>query len=236
MQKQTGTLWRVRRTEGPRGERPPEPMVVPLHAFQYAAGLAGFLGAAVIGGLLVKRALGGGDRESRSSGKARARVSGGDTELLLAWLNDAYAMETALIPILENHAKDARNYPRVRERDLRHLEETRRHAELVRGCIERLGETPSTTKTALGGLIGAMNSVATEPFEDELVKNFLADYAAEHLEIASYRAIIALARELGDRNTALVCEEILWEEEEMARWLEENLPTAVRETLRERGR
>lgn len=29
MQKQTGTLWRIRRTAGPRGDRPPEPVVVP---------------------------------------------------------------------------------------------------------------------------------------------------------------------------------------------------------------
>lgn len=31
-------------------------------------------------------------------------------ELLVAWLNDAYAMEKGLVPILENHAKDAENH------------------------------------------------------------------------------------------------------------------------------
>src|SRR5207248_695897 len=34
MQQGTGTLWRIRRTAGPRGERPPEPRVVPLYAVQ----------------------------------------------------------------------------------------------------------------------------------------------------------------------------------------------------------
>ena len=38
-------------------------------------------------------------------------------ELLINWLNDAYSMETALIPILENHAKDAKNYPDIQARD-----------------------------------------------------------------------------------------------------------------------
>jgi ferritin-like metal-binding protein YciE len=51
-------------------------------------------------------------------------------------------MEQAQIPVLENHAKDAADFPEFRARDERHLEETRRHAELVRGCLERLGERP----------------------------------------------------------------------------------------------
>lgn len=83
----------------------------------------------------------------------------------------------------------------------------------------------------MGRLTGAMNSVVSGPFDDEVVKNSLSDYAAENLEIASYRAIIALARELGDRETALLCEQILWEEEEMAAWLEEHLPRSVRQTV-----
>ncbi len=46
MQKQTGTLWRIRRTEGPRGERPPKPVVVPLHALQFGAAAIGLVGVA----------------------------------------------------------------------------------------------------------------------------------------------------------------------------------------------
>jgi ferritin-like metal-binding protein YciE len=76
-----------------------------------------------------------------------------------------------------------------------------------------------------------MNSVVSEPFDDEVVKNFLSGHAAENLEIASYRAIIVLAQELGDRETTLLCEEILWEEEAMAAWLKEHLPKAVRQTV-----
>jgi ferritin-like metal-binding protein YciE len=112
------------------------------------------------------------------------------------------------------------------------MEETRRHAELVRGCIERLGEKPSTAKSLLGQMLGAGQSVATGMFRDEVVKNFLADFAAENFEIASYRALIAAARAVGDEETARVCEEIL-REERMAAWLTENLPRVVQETLRD---
>jgi ferritin-like metal-binding protein YciE len=155
-----------------------------------------------------------------------------DREVLVAWLNDAYAMEKAQIPVLENHAKDAREFPSIRLRGEQHVEETRRHAELVGDCIERLGESPSATKSALGTMIGNVQSVTTGAFRDELVKNFLMDFAAENLEIASYNAIITAARDLGEDYVARTCEQILRDEQEMAGWLQENLPTAVRETLR----
>lgn len=65
MKQETGTLWRIRRTEGPRGDRPPEPMVIPLHFLHDMAGLAAVVGAAVGAGLLLKRALRGrGEKES----------------------------------------------------------------------------------------------------------------------------------------------------------------------------
>lgn len=152
-------------------------------------------------------------------------------ELLLAWLNDAYAMEEALIPNLENHAKDARDFPQVQARIRQHLDETRRHVELVRGCIERLGDKPSKVKAALGKLVASMAAGGTGPFHDELIKDLLADYAAENLEIASYQSLIIAAREMGDEATAGTCEEILRDEQAMAQAIEEALPVVVREVL-----
>lgn len=46
-----------------------------------------------------------------------------DRKLMIAWLNDAYAMETALIPILENHARDAQKHLTVRSTIERHVDE-----------------------------------------------------------------------------------------------------------------
>jgi ferritin-like metal-binding protein YciE len=153
-------------------------------------------------------------------------------ELLISWLKDAYSMEKALIPVLENHADDAKDYPEVRERDLRHAEETRRHMDLVEECLERLGEEPSTAKTVLGDLMGRVQAVTTAPFKDELMKNFLSDYAAEHFEIACYKALIAASRASGEPEIAATCEEILRDEEEMARWLDSKMEWAAQESLR----
>jgi len=154
-------------------------------------------------------------------------------ERLLAWLNDAYAMERAQLPTLENHADDAERHPEVRAKDIEHLEQTREHVRLVKECIHRLGAKPSKVKSMLGTMAGAMNSVSTEPFDDEVVRNFLQDYAAENMEIASYRALIVAAEEAGHRKIAKVCARILKEEEAMAAWLKKQLPNVVRETIHE---
>ena len=168
-------------------------------------------------------------------GRARSRDAdlSPAEERLLAWLNDMYALEKAQIPILENHADDARSQPHVREKDLEHLDRTKHHIRMVRRCIELLGRKPSKTKTAVGRIAGAMNSLTTEPFDDEVVRNFLADFASENLEIASYMAIIVAAREAGHPEIARICREILADEEEMVDWLRANLPRAVRDTLGE---
>ncbi|GAC1464430.1 MAG: ferritin-like domain-containing protein [Gemmatimonadaceae bacterium] len=152
-------------------------------------------------------------------------------ELLIAWLNDAYAMEQALIPVLENHAKDAKDNPTARARIELHAEQTRRHGELVKGCLEQLSESPSTVKSVVGTLFGAVHSVSTGMFSDEAVKNALADYATEHFEMACYRALSEAARAVGNQHIVQVCGEIVRDEQEMADWLSGQLPAIVREGL-----
>jgi ferritin-like metal-binding protein YciE len=156
---------------------------------------------------------------------------GNDREIVVDWLNSAYAMEKGLIPILENHAKDADRHPDVRARIEQHVEETRRHADLVEGCLEQLGEQPSKVKGAMSGIAGRVQAMATGPFKDEEVKNALSDYATEHFEIAAYRALSEAARAIGEEGIANTCEQICREEQDMANFLEQNLPNTVRDAL-----
>jgi ferritin-like metal-binding protein YciE len=154
-------------------------------------------------------------------------------EQLTAWLNSAYAMEQNLAKVLENHAKDAKDQPEIRERDEQHIAETRGHAERVKECLAILGEKPSMMKSALGNIMGIVQGASTGMFRDEIVKNFLADYASEHFEIACYRSLIAAAEELEQPEIARICREILTDEEAMAQWLEERLPEVTRLTLQQ---
>jgi ferritin-like metal-binding protein YciE len=179
----------------------------------------------VVGSTLVGAVLPGGNGERDTGARTEPE------EQLLVWLNDAYAMERAQVPILENHAKDAKRLPDVRKMDVEHLEETKQHARDIERCIRYLGEKPSASKKLIGRVTGAMSSIATEPFDDEVVKNFLMDYATEHFEIACYRSLVVAANEAGHPKIAKVCREILREEEKMAAWLEKKLPMAVQETM-----
>lgn len=149
-------------------------------------------------------------------------------EQFIAWLNDAYSTELALMPVLKNHAADAEEYPEIHDRNMRHLEETRRQAERLEQLITSLGGKVSTAKSLFGTMLGQGQSISTEFFQDEITKNFLSDYAAEHFEIASYKALIETARQIGEHQCIPVLEEILREEEAMARWIEDHLPLAIR--------
>jgi ferritin-like metal-binding protein YciE len=154
-----------------------------------------------------------------------------ENKQLIAWLNDAYAMERSLAQVLENHMKDAERIPEVHQRDEQHLAETRGHARQIERCLSILGETPSGTKGVIGSVMGAVQGATTGVFRDEILKNFLSDYAAEHFEIACYRSLIAAANELGQPEIAQICGEILKEEEAMAEWLEERLPAVTHMSL-----
>jgi len=150
---------------------------------------------------------------------------------MISWLNDAYAMEQSVEQVLQNHVKDAKNHPQLQAKLQEHLQQTKHHADLVKGCIQRLNGSTSSLKSGLAQVMGTIQGVATGMFQDELVKNGIQDYATENFEIATYTALIAAARDLGDTDTARVCEEIRQDEEGMARWLLEHLPTIVTETM-----
>jgi len=87
----------------------------------------------------------------------------------------------------------------------------------------------------MANLVGVMQGLSTGMAEDELVKNGIADYAAENFEIASYQALITAAHDLGDGQTANVCQQILADEQDMATWLAQHLPEAVEEIIRQKA-
>jgi ferritin-like metal-binding protein YciE len=153
-------------------------------------------------------------------------------ERLLQWLRDAHAMEEQAEQMLSSQAKRLENYPQLRERIEHHLQETRRQAERVRGCIERHGSSQSAIKDMTGKVVAVGQGLSGLFVGDEVVKGSLADYTFEHMEIASYKILIGAADEAGDSETKRVCQEILREEEAMASWLDQNLPALTKEYLK----
>lgn len=152
-------------------------------------------------------------------------------DMLIAWLNDAHALETSIVEVLEKQVDVAADHPIVQQGIQRHLEATKGHAETVAGCLEQLGESPSGVKSAMASVGGKVQGVMSGAAKDDLVKAALQDYSTEHMEIASYRALIIAANEAGQAGIAQKCESILQDEIQMAQWLEEQMPMVVREAL-----
>jgi ferritin-like metal-binding protein YciE len=152
-------------------------------------------------------------------------------ERLLEWLRDAHAAEEQAETMLKGTASRIQNYPELKARIEQHLEETRRQAELVRRCIERRGGTTSTIKDAGAKMMGLGQALSGMFVGDEVMKASIASYAFEAMEIASYRILISTAQEVGDLETARVCEQILKEEQAMANWIEQNLPQLTKSYL-----
>lgn len=140
------------------------------------------------------------------------------------WLRDAYAMEQQAETMLKAQSGRLEHYPQLKARIDQHIEETRGQQELLKGCLDRLGESPSTIKD-LGAKLMAMGQGVGGMFvSDEVVKGAMAGYVFEHLEIVSYTSLIAAAKAIGDTETQRACEQILPQEEAMAKWLLEHMP------------
>jgi ferritin-like metal-binding protein YciE len=159
-----------------------------------------------------------------------------DAAYLIPWLNDAFAVENALIQLLVDHARDAeKSHPEIHARLTDYLDRTRIHADTVVHCIERLGSRPSVIKAGLGSLLGALEAFSMDTLTNEVLMNTLADYAGVNYGIATYTALIAAAEEIGETETAHMCRHILDEHREMAEWLELQIPPAVHEMVQKQA-
>lgn len=159
------------------------------------------------------------------------RMTENQRDTLATWLKDAYAMEQGIVEILERQLGQMDEMPDAREKIIQHLELTKTQAERVRACVEHLGEDVSGVKAGLANFLGALQGMSTVMANDKIVKNALANYAIEHFEIASYMANAAAARDLGYEEIASVCETIIMEEQDMADWLEMQLPMITRQHM-----
>jgi ferritin-like metal-binding protein YciE len=153
-------------------------------------------------------------------------------ERFMEWLRDAHAAEEQAKTMLSGMARRIENYPQLKARIEQHIRETERHAELVRGCIERRGSSTSTIKDTGAKMIAMGQAMSGLFVGDEVMKGSIASAAFEAMEIASYRILIATAEKVGDQETKRVCEEILRDEEAMAEWLKQNAASLTQQYLR----
>src|SRR5688500_5632218 len=110
---------------------------------------------------------------------------------LIAWLRDAYAMEQKAIEILSRQTERIDNYPEIDQKLRMHLEETRWQAEKLDECLKKLASDTSMLNTGAGKITGNLPAIATMFAPDEIMKDTMASSVFEHMEIASYKILIA---------------------------------------------
>jgi ferritin-like metal-binding protein YciE len=156
---------------------------------------------------------------------------------VVQYLNDAYATERRLEIALQAHiAMTPRADYKKRLRE--HLKETKSHARLVARRIKALGGEAETmslpgpeavVKGATGAKAavqraaaiaqGPLHAVRGTGQQERMLKNARTEYQDEAEEIATYRVIEALAKAVGDKETAKLAREISREEKKMADFL-----------------
>ncbi len=150
---------------------------------------------------------------------------------LVKWLKTAHAMERQIVETLQKHEQDAENMPEVQSRIQQHRDESERHAELIAKCLDTFGEDTSTWKDISAKIGGNMSGMFTDLVDNDMLANSIADYATEHVEIAFYKSIKLAAQQEGEDEVVRACDEILQDEEEMAKWLEDNHKMVVEKAL-----
>jgi ferritin-like metal-binding protein YciE len=156
---------------------------------------------------------------------------------IVQYLNDAYATERRLEIALQAHiAMTPRADYKKRLRE--HLKETKAHARLVARRIKALGGEAETVslpgpdavvKGATGAkaavqraaavVQGPLHAVRGTGQQERMLKNARTEYQDEAEEIATYRVIEALAKAVGDKETAKLARDIGREEKKMADFL-----------------
>ncbi len=148
----------------------------------------------------------------------------------LVWLRAAHAMEEQAITMLTDQSRRIESYPDLKAQIIRHLHETEGHAQAVKTLLDQFSSAGGvlTLKDVAAKLAAKAQGVGGMLISDEVVKGAMGSYAFEHLEIASYRVLIAAADELEEREAKAVFERILEEEIAMADWLGTHLDPLTR--------
>jgi rubrerythrin len=94
-----------------------------------------------------------------------------------------------------------------------------------------VGEVAGKAVAAAKGQLGAARAVVTAQAETHL-RNAQEELREEHVEIALYSRLEALANEVGDRETAQLAKSIRRDEERMAKFLDAELTRLVKDVVR----
>lgn len=138
-------------------------------------------------------------------------------------LHNAHAMETQAIQLLTRQIERLDNYPELEARMRTHLEESKTQRARLEEVLHSVDEESSPLKEAVLGFGGNMAALLHTTASDEILKNTLANYMFENLEIAAYKSLITMSEFIDHPAGTAAARTSLKEEEEMAAWINERI-------------
>ena len=147
-------------------------------------------------------------------------------------LTDAHSIEQQALVQMKLAPKIAGD-PQLAELFARHREETEGHERRVRERLAALGGKPAIVKDVAGQVTGVGFALFAKFNPDTPGKLVVHGYSYEHMELAAYALLGALAQEAGDLETAELARSIAGEEQDMAQRLAASFDVAVQASLRD---
>jgi ferritin-like metal-binding protein YciE len=147
-------------------------------------------------------------------------------EQIVKYLTDVHSTEENAVSQLRTGAEAVQDEQLAQVlRD--HLRETEEHERLVRARLEALDASPSKLKDMAQKGAAAVGGALSGAAPDTTGKVAIQAFATEHLEIASYRSLRAVAQQAGDSETVAMAERILAQEQAAAQKLDGLLERAA---------
>ncbi|RWE44460.1 MAG: ferritin-like domain-containing protein [Mesorhizobium sp.] len=157
--------------------------------------------------------------------------------IFITGLRNAHAMENQALSIMKPQVERIENYPEVADRLQQHIQETEGQITRLESILESFDEEHSTLKDTALSMVGSLATMGHSMAGDEILKNSFANFAFENFEIAAYNSLLVLSQAGGFQDAERVLKQNLGEEENMARWLQQNLRSVTLQyaKLREAG-
>jgi len=163
---------------------------------------------------------------------AKSNESSGTDSPVVRYLQDAEAAERNFEDALASFSKTG-DQSEVQSLMSMMSEKARTQHERLRARLERLGGSPSTSKSSLAHLLAFTPLTAQVGHDDaeKSTQHLMITYAAAAAEMAMYEALAAVAGEAGDTETESLARELQSEEQEDHRMAWQQLPQSARASM-----
>ncbi|SMH39428.1 ferritin-like domain-containing protein [Azospirillum agricola] len=146
-------------------------------------------------------------------------------DLFITGLRNAHAVENQALSLIDRQLDRVVSYPEVADHLRMHRAETEGQIARLEEILEALKESHSSLKDTAMSMMGNLAALGHTFAEDEILKNSFANFAFENFEVASYRSLLAVADAGAFSFAVPLLQKSLGEEEAMAAWILQNVPT-----------